>query len=295
CELGEAGAQQPVQAPGHIYFYDINRERPWSEWVREMAHEFGHMVIPPVGGFTGSREAIANGEIGERLFMPWIQESLDLKPQDSRADDRKQIDDYVQSKTAESLKLFLNEGPESPLISDRGDWGIQYLAGFCMWICGTHDPSFLQSCLQMALEQAGAQAFRAVDVRDAYQKFWSAQAEKGFPYHVGYPAPKHTQLAGDGGIREPAEIQQNSVAAYWVYLPDGVWEIRPKLEYTGQGVLSVSWGGKGFEEHGLILNPGKECSVTLEKVPSGWHVLKLLGSNLPTPVHLLELSFHKKV
>ncbi|MBI3922982.1 MAG: hypothetical protein HY318_16290, partial [Armatimonadetes bacterium] len=293
CELGEAGAKQPLQAPGHIYFHDINHERVWSEWMREMAHEYGHLVLPALGGFTSASEPIANGEIGEKLFMPWIRDSVLLRPDELKQEDRQQLEAYVLTETEEDLKLFMHEGPESPLVLDRTNWGVRQATGFCLWISRTHGPLFLNSCLKMALKEGGKQGLGATELRDAYQRHWTDNVEKGLRYRTLLPIPKFTQLSPDAVTSDSLTLQQKGTTGFWVFLPEGTWEVQPQVEGAESGVLAISWEGQGYEEHGLVLGPGKEPKVALEKTGTGWHVLKLQGKNLPAPVRLLALGFRK--
>lgn len=62
-------------APGEILFWKAGLERPESEWLRELFHEYGHVALPPVGGFRPPLEPYANGFIGETLGMMWAAQS----------------------------------------------------------------------------------------------------------------------------------------------------------------------------------------------------------------------------
>ncbi len=68
CEDGTAGGEQ---VGNEIYFYDMEKDRTDAEWFRELVHESGHLMLPPVDGFTAP-EAWANGILGELLFPRWM-------------------------------------------------------------------------------------------------------------------------------------------------------------------------------------------------------------------------------
>ncbi len=68
AEKGEAGGEAFSE---NIYLQDIGAHRAPGEWVRELAHEFGHETLPPVGGYV-KPEWASNGILGERLFMRWL-------------------------------------------------------------------------------------------------------------------------------------------------------------------------------------------------------------------------------
>ena len=51
---------------------EIDTSKPQAEACRELAHEYGHAVLPAIGGFK-SPEDWANGYLGERLFLRWLR------------------------------------------------------------------------------------------------------------------------------------------------------------------------------------------------------------------------------
>lgn len=68
CRQGPAGDDEWHR---NIYFYDLDVPRSSIEWVREIAHEYSHMALPPIGGYTAP-EYWANGYYGERLLVRWL-------------------------------------------------------------------------------------------------------------------------------------------------------------------------------------------------------------------------------
>lgn len=69
CRDGMAGGEQWRT---NIYFYELDSDRSSIEWIREILHEYSHLALPAVGGFTAP-EYWANGYLGERLLVRWIQ------------------------------------------------------------------------------------------------------------------------------------------------------------------------------------------------------------------------------
>lgn len=61
----EAGAEE---YQGAIYLHGVQVERTPLEWLRELAHEYGHVVLPAFGPFARPEPAAA-GYLGERLFL----------------------------------------------------------------------------------------------------------------------------------------------------------------------------------------------------------------------------------
>lgn len=69
CRQGNAGGEQ---WRNNLYVYSIQGIQQPIEWLREVAHEFGHALLPSISGYT-LPESWANGYMGERLFLSWIE------------------------------------------------------------------------------------------------------------------------------------------------------------------------------------------------------------------------------
>ncbi len=69
-DTGEAGAEQKGE---NLFFYQIERPRSSLEWLREIAHELGHLAFPGWSGFR-EPEGWANGDLGERLLLNWLSQ-----------------------------------------------------------------------------------------------------------------------------------------------------------------------------------------------------------------------------
>jgi hypothetical protein len=68
-------AAQIDSAPGDILFFKSGQPRSEAEWLREVAHEYGHVALAPVGLFRPPLEPFGNGELGETLAMLWAAAS----------------------------------------------------------------------------------------------------------------------------------------------------------------------------------------------------------------------------
>jgi hypothetical protein len=67
---GEPGARAQGSS---IYLYAAKIERAPGEWLRELAHEYGHVSFPGIGGFTETDDAWADGHLAELLFAKWLR------------------------------------------------------------------------------------------------------------------------------------------------------------------------------------------------------------------------------
>lgn len=72
-----ASGQVP-SAPGDILFFKSGQPRAEVEWLREIAHEYGHVALAPAGRFRPPLEPFGNGHINETLAMMWLAASPQL-------------------------------------------------------------------------------------------------------------------------------------------------------------------------------------------------------------------------
>ena len=67
------------EADGAMYMLQADTPRHPLEVVREVAHEFSHLTVPGIRGFSDPRapEEWLNGYLGEVLYMGWLAEDTD--------------------------------------------------------------------------------------------------------------------------------------------------------------------------------------------------------------------------
>jgi hypothetical protein len=70
--LTDQGSPGARSIGNNIYLYAASTPRTPAEWLREIAHEYGHIALPGVGGFTISDDPWADGDLGELLFVKWL-------------------------------------------------------------------------------------------------------------------------------------------------------------------------------------------------------------------------------
>ncbi len=152
CEMGPAGAEQYRD---NIYFYDIGQPRTAAEWAREVAHELGHYLLPAASEFD-EPEKLANGRLGERLFLQWLAAEAELvtqKPwpadetvqalQPVIGGDPAKMVNFVDDQCRPTLDLWLREGPDSPLLTAKSAQAMDYFTGSCLWVLAAHGPGTL--------------------------------------------------------------------------------------------------------------------------------------------------------
>jgi hypothetical protein len=138
----------PVGAPGaqqwgsSIIVGSAQTERAPLEWARQIAHEWGHAVLPGVTGFR-EPEAWANGDLGERLFLPWLQEAGWLAAWDKSADGSL----YARRYVTPLRDAFAKAGPNPKLLTDPSRKGYDQYLGMSLYVASTHGAVVLSKAL----------------------------------------------------------------------------------------------------------------------------------------------------
>ncbi len=114
----------------HIYVWGTTTgERGDLEWVRTIAHEWGHLTLPAARGFT-EPENDAAGLLGERLFVRWLkneQARLTQIPNDGT--NESDLNRYVEWQVTPIAEQFRKGGPTSPLLNRLGSGAMDYYTG----------------------------------------------------------------------------------------------------------------------------------------------------------------------
>src|SRR5439155_15042666 len=109
-------------------------------WVRELAHEYGHLTLPNTGPYR-EPEQWGNGYLGERLYMKWMLVDNGMadvwdRPIDGAA--------YVANQIAPLRERFLNEGPDSRAAGLGNAEGMDFFIGELMYLEAAHGPVFFR-------------------------------------------------------------------------------------------------------------------------------------------------------
>lgn len=108
-------------APEQMILFRSGEARSQAEWLRETAHEFSHLALPPFAGFEAPLEPFGNGRAGETLLMLWAAQS----PQAFFAPDetdamRRECEVHVARHAIPALESWRALDPKQPL-STAGD------------------------------------------------------------------------------------------------------------------------------------------------------------------------------
>jgi hypothetical protein len=114
-----------------IYIYDINSFTNPIEMAREVAHEYGHALLTPVGGFV-TPEDWGNGQLGEKLFLMWCRNEMAagrLNPEDTMGANQSALDSWVHKNVDPLIIANAAGGPEFGLLESQGQGAMDAFTG----------------------------------------------------------------------------------------------------------------------------------------------------------------------
>jgi hypothetical protein len=143
CWGGTAGGEQRMdldwdnQKPPRqvkvntIYIYDINSFTNPIEMAREVAHEYGHAVLTPVGGFVDP-EDWGNGQLGEKLFLMSCRQEMAhdrLAPADVMGATLPMLNAWLKKNVDPLVYQDATEGPQFGLLMGQGQASMDAFTG----------------------------------------------------------------------------------------------------------------------------------------------------------------------
>lgn len=126
----QSGQPVPVNT---IYIYDLPSFTNPLEMAREIAHEYGHATIPPIGGFE-TPEDWANGYLGEGIYLRWIANEMRkgrYGAPDAMGADQAALDEYVTKQVVPKATRAATNGPT---LRFAGKGQMDGFLGLCFWI-----------------------------------------------------------------------------------------------------------------------------------------------------------------
>ena len=126
CTGGQSGGEQ---WRSNLYLYNLETPRSSIEWIREIVHEYSHLALPAIGGYTAP-EYWANGYLGERLLVRWFQrESNGPAEVTALWGDFSGAPNFDRLLIAPPLALYKKNGPSPVWLARRDELGMRYLIG----------------------------------------------------------------------------------------------------------------------------------------------------------------------
>ncbi len=150
-ESGEPGARAMGRS---VYLYAVATPRSDGEWLRQIAHEYGHVCLPGIGGFTETDDPWADGHLGELLLAKWLSEN---KPPEWLM---WSPDEWTGREAAERERLIAQArslGAEEEKLRGVGGEARDYLLGLALHVEEVAGPSFLSTVLRRCPAGTAAQ------------------------------------------------------------------------------------------------------------------------------------------
>ncbi len=117
-----------------IYIYHLSSFKDPVEMAREVAHEYGHAILPAIGGFKAP-EDWGNGYLGEKLFLRWFRDDMKkglLTRDDAMGATPDAIDAWVKKNVDPLALQAATRYPEARDISE-GPGGMDNFNGLALY------------------------------------------------------------------------------------------------------------------------------------------------------------------
>ena len=126
CTGGQSGGEQWRD---NLYLYDLETPRSSIEWLRETVHEYAHLALPAIGGYTAP-EYWANGYLGERLLVRWFERAPDGPAHvEALWGDFSGAPNFDKLLLVPPLALYKKIGPSPAWLARKDETGMRYLIG----------------------------------------------------------------------------------------------------------------------------------------------------------------------
>lgn len=102
----------------NVYVFATDAQRSPIEWVRTVAHEWGHLTMAAARGFT-LPENDAGGFLGERLYIKWLREDRTPAPEDDGVT-RDGLNLYWERQIGPLMDRFTQAGPYAKALMGSG-------------------------------------------------------------------------------------------------------------------------------------------------------------------------------
>jgi hypothetical protein len=255
----EAGGRQ---LKNQIYIFNLLTERAPTEWLREVAHEYGHYILPGISGFTAPEEW-GNGVLGERLLLRWIDQAIRngrIPPESLPFATPEALQAHLKARVEPLLQRALSEGLNEGAMKRRDADGMNYFTGAALYIDAVY----------------GARA-----LRDAFAFTESENGSiflKGGDFYRGIV--KSLETANEIPLFLPLRKREATVETLFVYLPRGEFRVTPEKTLKRWEIVT---GDSGI---------ASQTPASLFVSRAGWRKLKLyLKQETQEPV---GLTLHRR-
>ena len=267
---------------GEIMFWQSGLARPETEWVRELFHEYGHVALPPFGGFRPPLEPYGNGVLGETLGALWAApQANNFGATDNLAGGA--VNDFVihvGNQALPALHFFLHAGPDLARQSDGNREGWRYLQGLTTYLERVYGAEMLGRALtplsnraagvsDVAARRSLMNARALSDSLDANWRDWDGKTLPiWLPGALDVPRSAQNLIA-----RGAATLKRGAQTSALLYVPKGAESLliegtaASQLRAVGLpsshdgGAMRVYFGGKsGWQSFSLLAGADTKIS-----------------------------------
>jgi hypothetical protein len=145
CWGGKAGGEQLYDQElvknravkvNTIYIYDLSSFTDPVEKAREIAHEYGHAALPPIGGFE-QPEDWANGYLGEKIYLTWLRDGMAkgwFGPEDAMGANKEQLDKWIAANVEPHVTKMATNGPDAAALTGKGPAAMDAYLGLACYM-----------------------------------------------------------------------------------------------------------------------------------------------------------------
>lgn len=125
CSNGDGGAEENG---GSLYLLGTAGRHDPMELLRQVAHEFGHLALPPIGPLADP-EPWGNGFLGEALYLRWLSRAP--APADTPVP-AETLQAYVRREIDPLVKAFADAGAAGLAGHEKDTQGLRLLIGMVL-------------------------------------------------------------------------------------------------------------------------------------------------------------------
>jgi len=172
---GRPGARAVGQS---FYLYAVRTPRSPAEWVRQVAHEYGHIALPGIGGFTETDDPWADGHLGELLFPKWLVAEARLAESGAPEWMPWSVEEWEREAAVTRQRLLAGaEGElEAARLQGLGEEAQDYFLGLALCVEEVAGPRFLGEVLRRC---AGGRAADFVAAAERLAEEWDKEEVEG--------------------------------------------------------------------------------------------------------------------
>ena len=242
------------QFENQIYLHNVETDRSPVEWMREIAHEYGHYSLPGISGFE-TPEEWGNGVLGERLYLKWILESIAngrLNDENLGLGTREGLSGFVSEQVTPLMNEILRDGIDFKKLGSSNPASMNYYTGLALYIDSLYGSKTLFDIMAATHSKSRIALPRASDFLNAFTNSMKEEPESSLTLPLQSASPAETTIM--------------------LYFPAGDWNLSPSGSLTSwRGAPGVSLA----QAHGKL-------GMTIRK--AGWYRIyarQKTGSALP--------------